>query len=195
MMLQVRCRLLADASACCQAFLLLYKSSQSLRDASHTEFNLNCTCTSDKLSAARICIFVLQVHTTPVASRDWGNFRQRLLMDFGRIINKHGVQFAYPTQVNTLMTQVALLQVTVTACCFACVSVQADVLRVYRSITASEYLVRPLFSLQYSKLPEPAASHQLSTAASQPNDWFMHECTPPCQLSYDVCVNINHMKR
>lgn len=40
-----------------------------------------------------------QVHTTPVASRDWGNFRQRLLMDFGRIINKHAVQFAYPTQV------------------------------------------------------------------------------------------------
>ncbi|DBA94457.1 TPA: hypothetical protein ACH3X1_002052 [Trebouxia sp. C0004] len=42
---------------------------------------------------------VVLVHTTPVASRDWGNFRQRLLMDFGRIINKHGVQFAYPTQV------------------------------------------------------------------------------------------------
>lgn len=43
---------------------------------------------------------LLQVHTTPVASRDWGNFRQRLLMDFGRIINKHAVQFAYPTQVS-----------------------------------------------------------------------------------------------
>ncbi|KAL0050270.1 hypothetical protein WJX82_007782 [Trebouxia sp. C0006] len=42
---------------------------------------------------------VVLVHTTPVASRDWGNFRQRLLMDFGRIINKHGVHFAYPTQV------------------------------------------------------------------------------------------------
>lgn len=42
---------------------------------------------------------VVLVHTTPVASRDWGNFRQRLLMDFGRIINKHAVQFAYPTQV------------------------------------------------------------------------------------------------
>ena len=81
---------------------------RALRDASDTEFNVNCMCTSGKLSAVKKCIFVLQVHTTPVASRDWGNFRQRLLMDFGRIINKHGVQFAYPTQVNTLMTQIAL---------------------------------------------------------------------------------------
>ena len=57
-----------------------------------------------KLYTAQVRLSLLgngtcQVHTTPVASRDWGNFRQRLLMDFGRIINKHAVQFAYPTQV------------------------------------------------------------------------------------------------
>ncbi len=132
MMLQVRCRLLADASACCQAWLLLHKCSQSLCCASDREHNLNCTCTTGKVCAVKKCIFILQVHTTPVASRDWGNFRQRLLMDFGRIINKHGVHFAYPTQVNNLMTQSALLHMSAAACCSACMVTVADVLCMQR---------------------------------------------------------------
>jgi len=49
-------------------------------------------------------------------------------MDFGRIINKHSVQFAYPTQVNSLMTQIALLHMTAAACRFACMDVEASVL-------------------------------------------------------------------
>ena len=142
------CCLLADASACCQASFVLYKSSQSLRDASDTEFNLNCICTSGKFCIVQKRIFVLQVHTTPVASRDWGNFRQRLLMDFGRIINKHGVQFAYPTQVNSLMTQSALLHMSAAACCPACMDVLACVLCVHCCLMASEHLVRPLLPLQ-----------------------------------------------
>lgn len=167
MMLQVRCRLLADASACCQAWLLLHKCSQSLCCASDREHNLNCTCTTGKVCAVKKCIFILQVHTTPVASRDWGNFRQRLLMDFGRIINKHGVHFAYPTQVNNLMTQSALLHMSAAACCSACADVEADISCVHCCLMASQHLVRPLCSWQYNKLTEPGASLQLSTAESQ----------------------------
>jgi len=99
-------------------------------------------------------------------------------MDFGRIINKHSVQFAYPTQVNSLMTQIALLHMTAAACCFACMDVEASVLCIRRSSMASEHLVRPLFSLQYSKLTK-SGQPQLSTEVAQAIYWPMHECTPP----------------
>lgn len=69
-------------------------------------------------------------------------------MDFGRIINKYGVQFAYPTQVKSFMTQSALLHMSVAACCSACMDVEADISCVHCCLMASEHLVKPLFSLQ-----------------------------------------------
>ncbi|CAL8465906.1 g5442 [Coccomyxa elongata] len=44
-------------------------------------------------------IFVL-VHTTPPFSRDFGAFRQRLLLDLTACVRKHGAQLAAPRQVN-----------------------------------------------------------------------------------------------
>ena len=39
------------------------------------------------------------MHTTAVTSRDFGGFRQQLLLAFGRIIDEHDAKLAMPTQV------------------------------------------------------------------------------------------------
>lgn len=39
------------------------------------------------------------MHTTAPTSRDFGRFRQQMLLEFGRIIDKHGAKLALPTQV------------------------------------------------------------------------------------------------
>ncbi len=49
-------------------------------------------------------IFVL-VHTTPPFSRDFGAFRQRLLLDLTACVRKHGAQLAAPRQVGLWLLQ------------------------------------------------------------------------------------------
>lgn len=44
-------------------------------------------------------LFVL-VHTTPPFSRDFGAFRQRLLLDLTACVHKHGAQLVTPRQVS-----------------------------------------------------------------------------------------------
>ncbi len=41
----------------------------------------------------------VQMHTTAPTSRDFGRFKQQMLLEFGSIINKHGAMLALPTQV------------------------------------------------------------------------------------------------
>ncbi|KAK9807577.1 hypothetical protein WJX72_003191 [[Myrmecia] bisecta] len=46
------------------------------------------------------CNIAVLVHTTPPTSREFGSFRQRLLLAIGRIVRKEGARLAYPTQIN-----------------------------------------------------------------------------------------------
>lgn len=63
---------------------------------------------ADHFNAAleRGCLF-LQMHTTAPTSRDFGRFKQQMLLQFGSIINKHGAKLALPSQVSYLLIAVS----------------------------------------------------------------------------------------
>ena len=41
----------------------------------------------------------MQMHTTPSMSRDFGTFRQKVVLKLAQIVKAHDAQLAYPTQV------------------------------------------------------------------------------------------------
>lgn len=41
----------------------------------------------------------MQLHTNAATSRDFGSFRQKLLLELGRIVAGHGARLSMPTQV------------------------------------------------------------------------------------------------
>ena len=148
-LLQVRCCLLADASACCQALLSLYKSFQSLLDALYTvELHLH------------ICQILRgqQVYLCPV-----GSHHTRGVARLGQLqtapthgLWSHHQQAWCPVCIPNPGEQShdpKCDAAHVSSCLLLCMHGYCS--RCFVSVTASKHLVRPLFSLQYSKLTEP----------------------------------------